>query len=103
MKRLSEKTLAVVSQRELDSRARKLWFRGYEVEVPEARRLRQRFERSAVQEVVARGAVRALAEPRRRVRLWIEVDDEHRLAGVRQACGEVDGRRRLADAALLVR
>ena len=47
--------------------------------------------------------VRALAEPRGRVRLRVEVDDERALAGLREAGGEVDRGRRLADAALLVR
>ena len=57
----------------------------------------------AVEQVVARGAVRALTEPGRRIRLRVQVDDERRLAGLGQARSEVDGRRRLADAALLVR
>ena len=73
------------------------------MQVREARRLRQLRERRAVEEVVGRRAVRALAEPRGRVRLRIEVDDERPLTGLGQARGEVDRGRRLADAALLVR
>ena len=45
----------------------------------------------------------AEAEPRRRVRLRVEVDDEAALAGLGETRGEVDGGRGLADAALLVR
>ena len=60
-------------------------------------------ERDAVEQVERRRAVRALAEPGSRVRLRVEVDDERRLAGLREAGGEVDRGRRLADAALLVR
>ena len=60
-------------------------------------------ERRAVEQVVARGAVRAHAEPGGRVRLRVEVDDERPLAGLREARGEVDRSRRLADAALLIR
>src|SRR5207248_4242807 len=48
-------------------------------------------------------AVRALAEARGRVRLRVEVDDERPLARLREAGGEVDRGRRLADPALLVR
>ena len=65
--------------------------------------LRQLGERRAVEQVVARRAVRAHAEPGGRVRLRVEVDDERPLAGLREAGGEVDRGRRLADAALLVR
>ena len=50
-----------------------------------------------------RDAVRAAAEARGRVRLRVEVDEQAALAGLGEAGGEVDGGRRLADAALLVR
>ena len=101
--RLGEKALAVVAPRELDRRAGELGLRGHEMEVPEARRLRELRERRAVEQVVARRPVRALAEPRGCVRLRVEVDDERPLAGLGEAGGEIDRRRRLADAALLVR
>jgi hypothetical protein len=42
-------------------------------------------------------------DARRCVRLGIDVDDQHLMAGERQGRREVDRRRRLADAALLVR
>ena len=101
--RLLEVALAVLALRELDDRAGELGLRGHEIEVREGRVLRQLGERRAVEQVVARRAVRAHAEPRGRVRLRVEVDDERALAGLREAGGEVDGGRRLADAALLVR
>ena len=50
-----------------------------------------------------RDAVGAPAEAGGRVRLRVEVDEQAALAGLREAGGEVDGGRRLADAALLVR
>ena len=46
---------------------------------------------------------RLLAEPRGGVALRIEVDDERPFAGLGQAGGKIDRRRRFADAALLVR
>ena len=52
---------------------------------------------------MGRDAVGAAAEARGRVRLGVEVDEQAALAGLREAGGEVDGGRRLADAALLVR
>ena len=57
------------------------------------------------QDVVDRKRQRPLVDPRahRRVALRIEVDDDDALAAPRQPGGEVQGRRRLADAALLVR
>ena len=57
------------------------------------------------QHVVDARRVRAVldAERGRGVALRVEVDDEHPGAGPGQRCGEVDGGRRLADAALLVR
>ena len=59
----------------------------------------------ADQHLVARGHARAAvdAEPGRGVALGIEIDDEDPLADGRQRRSEVDGCRRLADAALLVR
>src|SRR5207302_4115168 len=91
--------VAVVTPRELDERACEIRLRGNEIEVPETRRPCELGKRSAVEEVVARRAVRALAQPRGRVRLRVEVDDERSLAGLRQAGGEVDRGRRLADPA----
>src|SRR5207244_1786066 len=83
--------------------AREVGLRRDEVEVRETGRPRQAFERSPVEEVVARGPVRALAEPGGRVRLRVEVDDERPLARLGKTGGEVDRRRRLPDPALLVR
>ena len=59
--------------------------------------------RRAVEQVVARDAVRLLAEPGGGVRLGVEIDEQRPLARLREAGREVDGSRRLADAALLVR
>ena len=79
-------------------------FDGTRWRLPKLRRAaRARIERRAVEQVVARRAVRALAEPGRRVRLRVEIDDEHLLTRLGETGGEVDGCRRLADAALLVR
>ena len=52
---------------------------------------------------MGRDAVGAAAEAGGRVRLRVEVDEQAALAGLRETRGEVDGGRRLADAALLVR
>ena len=52
---------------------------------------------------MGRDAVRAASEARSRVRLRVEVDDQTALAGLGEAGCEVHRRRRLADAALLVR
>ena len=101
--RLGQEAVAVVAARELDRRAGELRLRGDEEEVRERRRLRELGQRSAVEQVVARRAVRAHAEARGRVRLRVEVDDERPLARLGKAGGQVDGARRLADAALLVR
>ena len=60
-------------------------------------------ERHAVEQVVRRRPVRAHPEPGGRVRLRVEVDHERALARLGQAGREVDRRRRLADAALLIR
>ena len=49
-----------------------------------------------------RGPVRALAEPRRGVRLRVEIDHERALAGLGEAGREIHGGGRLSDAALLV-
>ena len=101
--RLRQEALPVLALRELDGCARQLGPGRHEMEVAEARRLCQRLQGSAVEQVVARRAVRALAEAGGRVRLRVEVDDEHLLAGVGEAGGEIDGGRRLPHAALLVR
>src|SRR3990172_4189406 len=88
--------------RELHDWAGKIRLGRHEVEVLEARGVRELVERRPVEEVVRRGAVRALAEPGGRVRLRVEVDDERPLAGAGKAGGEVDGGRRLAHSPLLV-
>src|SRR4051794_22821102 len=89
--------------RELDDGARELRLRRHQVEVRELRVLCELRKGRAVEEVVARRAVRAHPEAGRRVCLRIEIDDERALAGLRKAGGEVDGSRRLPDAALLIR
>ena len=52
---------------------------------------------------MGRRAVRSDSEPRARVRLRVEVDQEHAFAGLGEAGADVHGGRRLPDAALLVR
>ena len=101
--RLGEIPLAVGAARELDDGAGEIRLRRDEVEVRERGGVDELGERRAVEEVVARRPVRAHPEPRGRVRLRIEVDHERALAGLGEAGGEVDGGRRLADAAFLVR
>ena len=63
-----------------------------------------RIVRRAGQHVVGRGAARLAldAEPGRGVALRVEVDDQHVLADRGQGGAEIDRRRGLADAALLV-
>ena len=71
--------------RELDRSAREIGLRGNEPEVLEPGRLRELLEGCPVQEVVARRAVGALAEPGGGVRLRIEIDDQRRLARLCEA------------------
>jgi hypothetical protein len=59
--------------------------------------------RTAYHDVVGREALRAHAEPGGGVRLWIEVEDEDAPPVARERSAEIDGGRRLADAALLIR
>src|SRR5437764_13443961 len=94
--------LAVASLRQLNRGSGKLGSRRNEVQVPKPRRLDELAQRRPVEEIVRRRSVRALTETRCRVRLRVEIDDERRLAGLRETGGEVDRRRRLADAALLI-
>ena len=101
--RAREEALAVVAPRELDRGAGELGLGRDQEEVRERGRLRELADGDAVEQVVAGGAVRPHPEPRGRVRLRVEVDDERALTGLGEARGEVDGGRRLADAALLVR
>src|SRR5262249_9500321 len=83
--------------------AGQLRLRRNQVEVRETRRLRELADRCSVEQVKGRRPVRMLAEPGSGVRLGIEVDDQRPLTGFGQARGEVDRRRGLADAALLIR
>ena len=87
----------------MDGRGRELGLRRHEVEVRERARDRELAQRDPVEQVERRVAVRAASETRRRVRLRVEIDEQAPLARLREARGEVDGGRRLADAALLVR
>ena len=89
--------------RELHRHARKVVLGGDELEILKARRPGDLRNRSAVEEVVARDAVRLLTEPGSGVRLRVEVDEQRPLTGLREARCEVDRGRGLADAALLVR
>ena len=79
--------------------------RGREIQPGNARRHDDVGERHAVQEVVGRpgGRARAHAETARGIGLRVEIDHEHRRAGLRKARRDVDGGGRLADTALLVR
>src|SRR5438093_6350270 len=94
--------LAVAVAGELDGRAGKVRLRGNEVEIREARRLRELADRCAVEQIVGRRAVRMLAEAGGRVCLRVEVDHERSLAGFRKTGSEVDRRGGLADATLLI-
>src|SRR6185503_7135890 len=73
-----------------------------QVEVLEAGRPGQLGGRSPVEQVAARGPVRPLAKSRGRIRLRVEIDEQHLLARLREAGGQVHGSGGLADAALLV-
>ncbi len=100
--RLGEEAVAVVSPRELHGGAGELRARGDEEEVLELGRLGEVLERGPVEQVVRRRAVRAETEPRRCVRLRVEVDHDGPLPGLGEARREVDRRRGLADTALLI-
>jgi hypothetical protein len=101
--RVGEVALPVASAAELDCRPGEILLRRHEVEIRKPRRLRELAQRRAVEQVDAGGAVCALAEAGRGVRLRVEIDDERALAGLREARGDVDRGRRLTDAALLIR
>ena len=88
---------------ELDCGAGEGGLRGHELQVPEPGRPGDLGDRRAVQEVVARRPVRLLAQTGGGVRLRVEIDQQRPLARLGEAGREVDGGRRLADAALLVR
>jgi hypothetical protein len=86
LERVCEVALAAGSVREIDRRGGEIALRHDDVEVLDVRRLREGAKRGAVQQVVSRDAVRAHAETRRGVRLWVEVDHEDRSpASARQA------------------
>ena len=87
----------------MDRRRRELGLRRHEVDVREGARGHELRQRSAVEEVERRVAVRAPPETGRRVRLRVEIDEEAALSRLGKARGEVDRGGRLADAALLVR
>ena len=101
--RALEVALAVRVVGELDRGAGEGGLRGHELEVPEPRRPGDLGDRRTVEQVVARRPVRLLAQTGRGVRLRVEIDEQRPLARLGEAGGEIDGGRRLADAALLVR
>jgi hypothetical protein len=101
--RLGEVALASLERRQLDARRGELRLRGHQIEVREGARPRQLAERDAVEQVEGRVPVGTATEARRRVRLRVEVDEQAPFARLGEARGEVDGGRRLADAALLIR
>ncbi len=102
-KRLRQVALALAALRELDDCAGEIGLRRDKVEVLECRVPRELCEGRAVEQVVARGAVRAHAEAGRCIRLRIEIDHKRALAGLSETRSEIDRGRRLPDAALLVR
>src|SRR5439155_9763307 len=99
---IREVALSACTGRELDGSSREIALGGDEVEVREPRGPSQRGQVRAVQEVEGRGAVDTRAQPRGRIPLRVEIDQEDALARLREARADVDGRRRLADAAFLV-
>ena len=82
--------LPVLVARELDRHAGEVVLGGDELEIPEAGRPRDLRDRRTVEQVVARDAVRVLAEPRGGVRLWVEVDEQRPLARLRKAGRKVE-------------
>ena len=103
LERLGKEPLAVPALRKLGSRAGQVGSGRDQLEIREPRAGREVERLGAVEQVVARSPVRALSEPRCGVCLGVEVDEQRALAGLGETGGEVHGRRRLADAALLVR
>ena len=101
--RIGQIALAALSGGELDLCRGEAALRHHDVEIRKRCRPYERGQRRAVQQVVRRRPVGLHPEPRGRIRLRVEVDQEHALAGLREARADVDRRRRLADAALLVR
>src|SRR5207247_10715258 len=72
-------------------------------EVLEPSRLHYKLEGETVQQVVGGDAICTLAKTRRRVRLRIQIDDEHLGVGLRKTRSKVDCRGGLADAAIVSR
>ena len=100
---LGEVALTAGPVREVDGRGGETALRHHDVEVVDARGLRQTRKRDAVEQVVRRRAVRPQPQPRGRIRLRIEVDEEDVLARRGETRAQVHGGRRLPDATLLVR
>src|SRR6266542_2206156 len=104
---VAERHLAADGAEELHLRGRELDVRGCDVDVLGPRVHDDRGERRLGLEHDVRHPaldVREVdAQAHGQVRLWIEVDAEDRAAELGQRPTEVDGARRLADAALLVR
>ena len=101
--RVGEVALSALECGEVHGRGGELGLGGHDVEVRDGSSVDELAERRAVEEIEGRVAVGTQSEPRGGVRLGVEVDDQTPLAGLGQAGGEVDGRRGLADAALLIR
>src|SRR3954454_2677954 len=96
--RLREKPLSVAAPAKVRSRPGQVGLGWDQVEILEACRPSDLRGRRAVKQVAARGPVRVLTEARRRVRLRVEVDEQHLIARLREAGGQVHGSRGLADA-----
>src|SRR4029077_17777611 len=101
--RLREIPLAVGTTGELDDGTGEIRLGRYEIEVRERGGVHQLGERRAVEQVVARAAVRAHPKTGCGVRLRIEINDEGSLAGLGKAGGEIAGVCRLAAPAFLFR
>ena len=101
--RVGQVPLARVAAPELGGRASEVGLAGTVSRFAKRVCWTTRVERDAVEQVRGRRLQPLQSEPRSGVRLRVEVDHEHALSGLGETGGEIDGRRGLADAALLVR
>jgi hypothetical protein len=103
--RVAQPPLGARLLRQLDGRAGQIGVRGQQLEALDLRRAHGVRRVGAAREDVvdARLAELGRPQPDRRVGLRVDVDEQRRVAGLRDAGGDVDRGGRLADAALLVR
>ena len=95
--------MTLAMRQKLDPRAGEVRACRNEIEISNACPASDLPERRAVEKLVRRRLAPDFPEAGGCVCLWIEINDERRLVRGSEARGDVDGRRRLSDTALLIR